>query len=116
MTTAPDTTLAPATRRGLTAALGAPIVWSVHFLAVYVLNALACARGVAAGWVVPGILLLTLLAAAGLVALIRPARPHARAGAEAAAPFTSRLGLLLGLLSLLAVLWNALPALFLPAC
>ena len=107
---------ANATKRGLTALILTPIIWSAHFLVIYVLNALACARGFGPGWVQWGIVIATLAAAAGLLAVTLPTLPHARRGDEAASPFLNNLALLMNLLIAVALAWNALPALLVPAC
>jgi hypothetical protein len=104
------------TRVGLTTTILAPVVWSVHFVFIYVLNALACARGIAAGWVPAGIAVGTLLAFAAVAVPTFWSWQRARLGDEAAEPFLARLGLLLGGLTLLSILYNAVPALLVPAC
>jgi hypothetical protein len=105
-----------ADRIGLTTTVLAPVIWSVHFLFLYVLNALACARGIGAGWVPAGAVFGTLAALAAVGILTFGSWQHARRGHQAAEPFLSRLGLLLGGLTLLSILYNVVPVLLVPAC
>lgn len=106
-------TIGPFTRAFLLMFSG-PLIWAVHFLAVYVLAALACARGFAdlawlgasvAQW---GIGVMTLGAVAAVIVV-------QRRGSQAT-PFLDWTTLTLGWLSILAIVWEALPAYLVPAC
>lgn len=105
-----------AARYGLTVLIAAPVVWSVHFLFIYGLNALACARGIGAGWVDAGIVAATFLAGAGLAGMLVPVIGHARRGDEAATPFLNHVALITGIVVGLALIWNMLPVLLVPSC
>lgn len=101
---------------------GAPLLWLVHFVAVYGFASLACALqpdlplppGPLTAW---GTGLLTvaalLLAAAGL---LRNHRRLRECGAGEPAFFLAQANLLLYALAVVGMLWVALPGLFLPAC
>lgn len=108
--------MAAASNAGLRAVILAPVVWAVHFTVIYVVNALACARGIAAGWVPLAIALATAPALLALLLLAQAAWRRARAGEEEAAPFLGHVGVLLCTLTLVALAWNVLPVLFVPAC
>ena len=92
------------------------IIWAAHFLAIYGFTALACARGFAtARWMgigaVPWMIgVATLIAAAALVALI------ASAARAANSSFTEWMAAALGGLALIAVAWEAMAVLMVPAC
>lgn len=108
-------------------ALGGLILWAGHFTAVYGFTSLACARGFAAitvaglDLVAVTIVLLTVLALAAAALVLRAAvRPAAPALLRDTAPANARLlrhlaagGVALGSI---AILWQAAPALLLPAC
>lgn len=104
------------TRIGLVAAILAPILWAAHFLFIYVLNALACERAIGKGSVLTGIALATAIGAAALAVLFVMNLRRARLGEEAAPAFTNRLGLLICGITFVALAWNALPVLLVPAC
>lgn len=89
--------------------VAAPVlVWAVHFGLVYGLTALACAR--AAPRTVPWTIGIATLVAAALVLLtIRRAWPQR-------AEFTAWLTGALAAAALVAIVWEALPALLVPAC
>ena len=98
---------------------GGLLVWAAYFLAVYVVAALACARGFA-GVRVAGLDVVTFVSAAGLVvsvavtaALVIVTRRRALAEPARGARFADRLGWTLGLLALLALAWTAVPHLLL---
>lgn len=94
-------------RAGLLMSAGA-ICWAVHFAAIYGLTGIACARGLA-GAVPWMILACTLLAGAGAAAVMtlafrrRESFEHWLAAAVAGS-------------ALVAILWEALPAVLVPAC
>jgi hypothetical protein len=110
------TMVSPAARVGLLVAIAAPIIWAVHFTAIYVINALACARGIAAGDVPLIITIVSVPAAVALLWLAHLAWPRADAGDEHSEPFLNRLGLLLCTLIGVAFVWNLMPVLLVPAC
>lgn len=111
--------------------IAAPLaVWALHFLAVYVMHALACAEG----WqrarvgglemVIWWLLLATALAIAAIVWLglrARRVRRHAPPAGNADTDarrrrFTATLTAATALLALIAVAFTALPILLLPPC
>lgn len=101
----------------LVKALTGPIVWSAHFFLLYLAEAFACAGSNLpteavrwSGWVAT----ITALAALALyLARVYPFRQNDRtAQVEAAFSF----GGPLALLSMVAILWTAIPLLLLPAC
>lgn len=123
----------PFTLNRLTSLVSAPVIWSMHFVACYVLVSLACAYGF--GGVDTGIALLTIAALAMLayVALInwrkwnqaqRPSHPGQAPGhelqTEHGAPqlnaFFSLTSMMLCALSAVALIWVAFPAVLLPNC
>lgn len=104
----------------------APIVWAVHFLAIYAVTALACARhgavggGMAIGiggvsWVIGG---LTLVAVAVLVATMRVSWRGGRPASPVPEPdgFVHWLTTACCSVALLGVLWEALPVIWVPVC
>ena len=86
----------------------APLCWALHFAAIYGFTAIACARG-SAGWVPWAIAAITALAAGAAIAVLavalrrRDSFEHWLAAAAAG-------------LALVAIVWEALPALVVPAC
>jgi hypothetical protein len=104
-------------------AVAALIVWAAHFLAIYGVQATACARGAEAmvrlvPWIVLGLTAaaLLLVAAIGLRAWRR--LPYGLAGQDPddEPRFTDWMATAGALLATLAILWQALPALLLPTC
>jgi hypothetical protein len=96
-----------------------PIVWGLHFLAIYGFTGVACARPGAGmqwlglswqGWVV---IAAGLVAAAVLIACLR-ARP--RSNLVHNRDFLRVTGLSLNGLALLAITWETLAVLLLPGC
>lgn len=83
-------------------------VWAVHFIAVYGLTGLACARGLpqAVPWAIG---VATLLALAALAFLIWVSRKDL-------AVFANWMTAAVAALALLAILWETVPVLLLPAC
>lgn len=108
----------------------APIVWAVHFLAIYAFTALACARvgtsdwypPSAVPWFVGGTTLLASLVLLWPIAAALHTAWHARSQAlaleQAQAPrdFVGWLSAALATLVLVAVLWETLALVWLPAC
>lgn len=84
------------------------IVWAVHFTAIYGFTGLACARGFASAvpWVIGAA---TLLAATAVLAIIA----H---GYRRRAAFEAWMSATLGGFALLAIAWEAIPVLVVPAC
>jgi len=106
-----------------------PTVWAGHFLFCYLLAAIMCARGAidlsfrAYGWlvVVVTMLSLALVVAAGLIALAQERiagdpPPHDRGTQEARLRFLAKSTVLLSGLSFVAILFTALPVVFLQDC
>jgi hypothetical protein len=110
-------TLSPFTRAFLLMFAGF-LIWSVHFLAVYVFAALACARGFAQiEWLGTGVTqwaigALTLGALAAVAAVL--VFPERRDGNGS--NFVRWTSLTVGLLSALSIVWQALPAYLVPTC
>lgn len=105
-----------------------PLIWAAHFLSSYILAAVWCAGdGGALGpvrWILAG---LTLAAVAGIAAVARvavrryggglaPGRAINRDAEADRAQFLGHVALLLCLLSLLATLFTALPAVVFARC
>lgn len=84
------------------------IVWALHFAAVYGFTALACARGWSAA-VAPAIATATALAALAALAIVV-------AGMRKRTEFDSWLMAGIAALSLVAILWEAIAVLLVPAC
>jgi uncharacterized membrane protein SirB2 len=93
------------------------VVWGLHFVAVYAIQGLACARGwpVAGAWLGMGLATAAAFAAVAWIGL------HARR--EALAPevpgekrFAARVVAMLSLLALLAMAFTSLPVLLLQPC
>lgn len=110
-------TLGPFTRAFLLMFAG-PLIWAVHLLAVYVFAALACARGFAhiewlgigvTQWII-GALTLGALAAVAAVLVFQERRDGNGSS------FIRWTSLTVGLLSALSIMWQALPAYFVPTC
>lgn len=105
-------------------ALSGFLIWAAHLLIVYVVEALACARGFAdlrllGLGVVP---LTTAVATAAAVLavgaiLLATARPGGGGPDRfSAAPFLRRLTAIVAGLSLVGILWDALPVLMVAPC
>ena len=85
-----------------------PLCWALHFAAIYGLTGIACARGMgsAVPWAIAAV---TSVAAAAVIAILavalrrRDSFEHWLAAAAAG-------------LALLAIAWEALPVLMVPAC
>ena len=106
--------------------LAGPLIWAAHFAIIYGFTGLVCARPGWArftilGWgLIPfGIALVTLVAAAAMVAvlLVLSTPVHASQVPEtSAAPFQRRIAIGGVIISSIAIAWNALPALMITAC
>jgi hypothetical protein len=106
--------------------MGGLIVWAVHFGAIYMFNAIVCARGVA-GTVVMGVgivplgvgamTVLALLAAAALAIAGYRRSARAKGGSHRASDeFIDRLAMTVAALALVAIIWNTVPGFVLPPC
>lgn len=100
--------------------LAGPIIWAVHFLVIYSIHGIACARpGLASVWVGLSASGWLILGATGL-ALTAMAfaywRLHTRIPPPGNSRFLPWLAGTLSLLSGLAVIWETIPLLWLPAC
>ena len=84
------------------------IIWVLHFMAIYGITALACARGMT-GLVVPAIAVSTIAAGALAITVIV-------AGWRRRESFEHWLSATIGGLALLAIVFEALPVLILPVC
>ena len=82
------------------------ILWGLHFTVIYGFTALACARGFGASalWVVGAA---TVVAAAAALALIVTHR---------SSEFTRWMTAAVAALALVAIVWEGLPVLLVPAC
>ncbi|HEY9280768.1 MAG TPA: hypothetical protein VIP51_11905 [Eoetvoesiella sp.] len=101
--------------------LTGPIVWAVHFLFIYAVNGVACARpdlqaswagSPASSWII-GVGSLLALAAMVLILLCQRKQMP---GAGTEPEFMLRLGRALCMLSAVAILWETIPVLLVPAC
>ncbi|WP_420473740.1 hypothetical protein [Noviherbaspirillum sp. ST9] len=94
-----------------------PLVWACHFLSVYSLAALACARGFAGvEWLGKGVTQwgISALTAAAVAAIATVLVTGQRARKYSL--FEQRATLGLGLLSILGIVWETLPAFLVPPC
>lgn len=94
------------------------LIWAGHFLFVYILTAVACARYPSAGAVLP-ILWLASAAALLLTGLLGRSfyrRLRRNGAATSDRGLALRTGLMLSLVSLIAIAWTTLPTLFLHPC
>jgi hypothetical protein len=95
--------------------LTGPVIWFAHFVVLYGAEALICTPPLASPGAMTSITIAATLAALVALAILmrRPAtasRNHSDAGLLRSA------GLLLALLSAIAVIWVALPTAILPVC
>jgi hypothetical protein len=107
-----------ATAPQIVAAFGAPVVWAAHFGTLYAANALACARDFAAS--VSATAAIATLLAAGIIVMfwrIGADEPRGAAGEDRSTNTMLRfLSRWLGGLSLLAILWTAVPVFLIEPC
>jgi hypothetical protein len=100
--------------------LAGPLIWALHYLFIYSVHGVMCARpGIHTAWVgVPASA--WIIVAAGLVALaamgVIYARLRDRMPPLADASFMPWLAGALSLLSAVAVVWETVPVLLVPAC
>jgi len=127
----------PVARDNIVSITGGPVLWSLHFLVVYCVNAIACEKGWAGqtlwGWpVIPVVVVLvTVVALAALAALgviawrrfvpVRDSRHlvHERdvdRSTPARQRFLALSAFLLVILSAVSTLMVAVPALWVPPC
>jgi hypothetical protein len=105
-------------------ALAGLLIWALHFGAIYVFQALACARGFAGREVAGADVVTVFIVAATVIALLASAAAIAAGWRTAGAnvelaehdEFLRRLGLLVAGLSVVAIIWEALPVLMMPPC
>lgn len=97
-----------------------PIIWALHFLFIYGLNGVLCARPTlnpkwaglhAAAWGTLAASLAAILLLAGILA-----RTKLPESAEGSRGFVRWLSLTLGALSLVAIVWETLPVFFVAPC
>jgi hypothetical protein len=92
------------------------IIWAAHFLIVYASESLVCTRG---GGAPMHVTIVVTASIAAFILLVGVTVYSWRDASTARAPgsaFMDRLAVALGLLGMLAVLWAALPAVFVSAC
>ena len=100
--------------------LAGPLAWAAHFVFVYALNGVFCARPALHGlWAEAGlaawVILGAALAATGLIGWVNW-RQRRRWPRTDDAGFFPWLAGALGLLSALAIFWQSVPVLWIPAC
>jgi len=110
---------------GTTLRMFAPlIIWAVHFLVVYAFTAIACERNFAGTewlglgivtWTVGGATLIAAAAALAMIWFALRSRPGVALRTEIGS-FVPWMTAASGALTLLAILWEALPVLFVPVC
>jgi hypothetical protein len=99
--------------------LAGPLVWAVHFLLIYASESLFCTRGSGG---VAHLAAIGLATAVGLSVMLAATAQNWRrastapASALAGATFMDSVGALLGLLSILGILWSALPSAIVASC
>jgi putative effector of murein hydrolase LrgA (UPF0299 family) len=93
--------------RALWIASGA-LVWAVHFTAIYAIASLACARSL--GISVPGVIAGVTLLAVALCVFIAARSLRRRA------EFIEALAAMVAGTALIAIVWEALPVMWLPIC
>jgi hypothetical protein len=92
-----------------------PVVWALHFLAIYGFTGVVCARpGVDAGIVAWGVAIGGVVAIALLAVLVLGARRAA--SREARRPFAQHVGQGLAAFAALAIVWETLPVFMAPPC
>jgi hypothetical protein len=106
--------------RALLFMLASPIIWAAHFVFIYAVNGVACARpalhGVWAGIPVSG----WIIVAASVLALVAMALVYWRQRTDMLRTgepgFLAWLARMLSLLLAVAVVWETMPVLLVPAC
>lgn len=106
--------------RTLMLLLAGPIIWAAHFVIIYSVHGISCARpawhgywgGVSpASWIIVAASLLALAAMALIYRHLRTRMPF-----MGNPGFLSWLAGALSLLSAVAIIWETIPVLWLPAC
>jgi hypothetical protein len=97
--------------------LSGALVWALHFMTIYVFTALACARGFAevrwlgitvVSWTIGAATTIALVAAVTIITVaMREGRP---------AGFNAWMTTSVAALAVVAIVWETLPALMVPAC
>ncbi|MCD0503603.1 hypothetical protein [Bordetella petrii] len=100
--------------------LAGPLIWAVHFVFIYSANGIFCARPAWQGWWVDEagaawVILAAALAAIAALLLVCN-RQRGRWPRSADPGFFAWVANALGLLSAVAILWQSLPVLWVPAC
>lgn len=96
--------------------LAGPLIWAAHFVFVYSMHGVACARPAwQASWMSLPVSAWIIMAAS-LLALLAMAFAHFRLRHSGDDRFLSRLAAALCLLSAVAIIWETLPLLWVPAC
>lgn len=98
----------------------APVVWALHFLAIYGFTGLSCARpGGAGAAIVPAFVITVTIAAIAVLCatIVLAMRDHRRSnGLPGVSRFVHGLTSATAALVVVAVVWEALPVLIVPAC
>lgn len=100
--------------------LAGPLIWLVHFLFIYIVNAVACARSALTGqWLgLPASSWIIVAGSAAALAgmALAASRQQARVRAQGAPSFHAWLAAALCGLSAVAVVWETLPVFLMAAC
>ncbi len=104
--------------------LSGALIWALHFAVIYSFTALACARGFweaswlgvgVVGWAIGMATFVAVLAVSAIgVQALRSAR--SRGAQENAMAFVHWMTMGIAWLSLVAIVWEAVPVLLVPAC
>ena len=107
----------------LAGAAAGMIAWAAQFTLIYGATAIACARGYEGAWllgmrVIPLTIVGVTLAALGVTGFVLARALAARRGTEPtdSTEFLNAATILIAGLSLVAILWQGLPALIVPPC
>jgi hypothetical protein len=125
-------------RDSLLSLIGGPLVWTAHFLTIYIFTAVACAHGffhdeILGIGIVPlvggaaTLLAVVLILDAGFLSWRRwrgrpfdgeppPLPPHDANDVQSRRRFMAYAGLLLSGISLIATVWESLPLVFFASC
>lgn len=96
-----------------------PIIWAVHFLAIYGLTGIVCARPATARLLWLGMNAAswgTLAASLVAVSMIGIISLRTYPGSRSEYAFTPWMAVALGMLSIIAILWETLGVFLVPAC
>lgn len=95
----------------------APLVWAVHFLAIYAWTAVLCERPEwRAERLIPWGVVLASAAAIGVIAAINLRAWSRRKEPDGNAGFVQMTAAALGLLIVIAIVWETLPVFLVPVC